>query len=317
MSSEPPSDPEELLAYLSENDMGDGLPVVPPTDNRVKRTIEAASEDSEEVLLEIPTDSAPLSVDALARCAVMAGCKPEYFPAVVAAFEGLAKWEHLRAPLVTTSGFSICTILNGPVREEWDVNCGTGLFGPGYRANATIGRAVNLAFMVVGEVFPVTGTMATHTHPGRYTYCFAENEEGSAWCPLHADHGGLNPGESAVTVAAAQAPQLVGEGDNTAPEEVLDELVAGASGLAATRSPTGSETIFVLGADHAERLGESYDKATVKEYLAENATRATGDPLMRSPDDAIIVVAGGIGNWSSILRTWPPSEAPVTTEPIE
>ena len=316
MSADVPSDPEALLSYLAEHDLGDGLPVIPPTDERIDRALDATPRSPDEVLLDLPTSGAPLSVESLARCAVMAGCRPAYLPALVAAFEGLAGWPNLRAPIATTSGFAVCAVLSGPVREDWTVNCGTGLFGPGYRANATIGRAINLAFMLVGEVFPVTGTMATHTHPGRYTYCFGENEAGSAWDPLHVERGVLEPDDDAVTVFPAQAPQLVGEGSNTAPEEVLSELARGASGGAATKIPVGGETVFVLGADHAGRLGDAYSKREVAEYLFEHAERGTGEPLLRSPDDAVIVVAGGIGNWSSILHTWP-SETPVTTVGIE
>lgn len=315
MSSELPSDPEELLAYLSENRIADGLPVIPPTEPRIERMTAATSRDPDDVLLDIPTSFAPLSVEVLARCAVLAGCKPEYFPAVVAAFDGLAEWDNLRAAIATTSGFAIAAIVNGPVRTAWHINAGTGLFGPGYRANATIGRAINLAFMIVGEAFPETGTMATHTHPGRYTYCFGENEAGSAWEPLHVARGGLDAEESAVTVAAAQAPKLVSEGNETAPEDVLASLAEGANGATATHIPTG-EVIFVLSADHAGRLGANYTKDEIKEYIYENTTRDGDDSLLASPADAIIVVAGGIGNYSSVLPAWP-SGTPTTTVPIE
>lgn len=315
MNSDLPTDPEDLLAYFSENGLGDGLPVIPPTAARIDRMVDATARDRTEVLLDIPTSFEALSIEGLARCSVMAGCAPAYFPAVIAAFDGLAEWENLRAAVATTSGFAILAILHGPVREEWDVNSGTGLFGPGYRANATIGRAINLAFMVVGETYPGTGTMATHTHPGRYTYCIAENEEESAWEPFHVARGGLDVEESAVTVAAAQAPKLVSEGNQTAPEAVLATMADGGTGAIATRIPTG-EVLFVLSADHAGRLGANYSREEIQAYLCENITRRGRGPVVESPSDVIIVVAGGIGNYSSVLPTWP-SGTPTTTIPFE
>jgi hypothetical protein len=200
------SDPEELLEYLSENDLSDGLPVVPPTEERVGRTLAHTDRDADEVLLELPPLFNELDVESLARCAVMAGCRPEYCPVVEATFDALSEWTNLRAVAGTTSGFAIGEFVNGPIRDELDTNAGTGVFGPGYRPNATIGRAVNLAFVMVGEMVPGTGTMATHAHQGRYTYCLAENEEESPWEPFHADFGDLDPDTSAVTVKSAHVP---------------------------------------------------------------------------------------------------------------
>lgn len=315
MSQEVPSDPAALLAYLSENEIGDGLPVVPPTEDRVRETLARTSRSPSDVLLQIPTSGADLSVQALARCAVMAGCRPAYFPGVVAAFEGMATWENLRAPIATTSGFAILSIINGPVRDAWNVNSKAGVFGPGYRANATIGRAVNLAFMIVGGTFPETGTMATQAHPGRYTYCIGENEAHSSWSPLHVDLCGFAPDESTVTVLPAQGPKLIGEGDNTAPEDVLDALADGAIGAAASEIPIGPQTVFVLSQDHAGRLGAVYEKHEVKSVLYEQCTR-NGELAIESPEDVLLVVAGGNGNYSSVLHTWR-AKTPAVCTPIE
>lgn len=226
------SDPEELLEYLSENDLSDGLPVVPPTEERVGRTLAHTDRDADEVLLELPPLFNELDVESLARCAVMAGCRPEYCPVVEATFDALSEWTNLRAVAGTTSGFAIGEFVNGPIRDELDTNAGTGVFGPGYRPNATIGRAVNLAFVMVGEMVPGTGTMATHAHQGRYTYCLAENEEESPWEPFHADFGDLDPDTSAVTVKSAHVPHHVSEeevrgyGDNDPqPSELLEAIV--------------------------------------------------------------------------------------------
>lgn len=309
-----PTDHGELLEFLAANQLGDGLPVVPPTPDRVNEMVASVGRDPDDVIFEIPTSFEPLSVRALGQCAVMAGCQPAYFPALVGAFEGMAGWENLQAAIATTSGFAILAVINGPVRAAWNVNCGTGLFGPGFRANATIGRAVSLAFLVVGEAIPGTGTMATHTHPGRYTYCFGENEEASAWTPLHVSRGGLAVDTSAVTVAAAHAPKPVSEGDRTAPGELLETFVDGVEAATATAIPIG-EVIVVLSKDHAGRLGAHYSKADVRSYLADNAVDQDGDPVLDSPESVIVVVAGGIGNYSSILPTWREG-TPTVTRPI-
>jgi hypothetical protein len=241
----------------------------------------------------------------------MAGCRPDYFPVLVAAFRGFDRMENLGAALATTSGFAAGAVVNGPVSDELDFNAGTGLFGPGYRANATVGRAINLTFMEVGGTRPGQGTMATHTHPGRYTYCFAENEAASSWAPLHAARGGFDADDSAVTAMCLQAPKLVSEGNRTEPADVLDALAAGATGANATGGPTG-ETLLVLSEDHAGRLGETYARTEVAEYLVEHAERSDGSALFDSTEDVVIVAGGGIGNYSSAIPMWPRGTPPQT-----
>ncbi|MFB6302430.1 MAG: hypothetical protein ABEH78_06170 [Haloferacaceae archaeon] len=322
MSGGVSDDPEELLAYLSQNHLSDGLPVIPPTEERVDRMRAAVDRAPDEILLELPTSFNELTVEALARCAVMAGCRPAYFPIVVAAFDGLADWPNLRAVMSTTSGFAVAQIVNGPIRTDLDINGGTAVFGPGYRANATIGRAVNLAFMTVGELVPGEGTMATHAQQGRYTYCFAENEEQSPWDPLHSDIAELAPEENAVTVISAQAPHHLSEGNireygapDPSPDEILEATAQHAAGAASTGSTHPGEITFVPAPDHANRVAEKYTKREVKEYLYEHC-RLDGERMLRSPDDARIVVAGGAGNWTSIIYSHTFSGNPATTTRI-
>jgi len=305
MTADAPTDPAELLEHLHENDLSDGLPVIPPTDERLADTLAHTDRPSEETIMELPTSFEELTVESLASCAVMAGCRPAYFPVVLAAFDGLAEWPNLKAVMATTSGFNPAVIVNGPVRHDLDVNCGAGLYGPGFRANATIGRAVSLAFITVGGVYPGTGTMATQAHPGRYTYCFGELEEESAWDPLHVDNGGLDPETSAVTVFPAHSPHLADEGPSSDPddEDILDGLAhaAGESAVGPSRWP--GQVLFVLSQDHAGRLGRDYEKREVKEYLHEHTRLRGGERLLRSPDDAVVMVAGGIGNYSSVIHS--------------
>lgn len=300
-------DPVALLEELTVADAGDGLPVIPPTEDRVDRMIDAGARDRETVIMEIPTNFEKLTVEKLAECAVMAGCKPSYFPVVLAGFEAMAEWDNLQAALSTTGGFWVALVVNGPIREELDINCGTGLFGPGYRANATIGRAVSLAFIHVGGVYPGVGTMASQGHPGRYTYCFGEREDATPWPPFHTDVAGFDPGTDAVTVITAHSPHLVSEGSQEVPDatDVVKSLGRGGAHPGAPACMTPGEVMFVIGPDHAGILEAEFTKREVKEKLYEHCRLPYSErALMRSADDARVVVAGGISNMSSVVHTF-------------
>lgn len=301
------TDPVALLDELSENDAGDGLPVIPPTDDRVSAMLEHGHRPREDVIMEIPTNFAELTVEKLAECAVMAGCRPEYFPVVLAGFEAMAEWDNLQAALSTTGGFWVALVVNGPIRDRLDINCGAGLFGPGYRANATIGRAVTLAFVHVGGVYPGVGTMATHGHQGRYTYCFGEREEASSWDPFHTDLAGMDPETNAVTAITAHSPHLISEGSHEVPDatDVVKSLGRGGAHPGAPACLTPGEVMFVVGPDHAGILEAEFSKAELKEKLYEHCRLPYSErALMRSPEDARVVVAGGISNMSSVVHTF-------------
>jgi len=305
--TEQETDPEALLEELSANEAGDGLPVIPPTDERIDRMLEHAYRDREEVVMEIPTNFSELTVEALAKCAVMAGCRPEYFPVVLAGFEAMSAWDNLQAALSTTGGFWPALVVNGPIVDELEINAGAGLFGPGYRANATIGRAVTLAFVHVGGVYPGEGTMATHGHQGRYTYCFGEKQDETSWEPFHADVGGLDPETNAVTAITAHSPHLISEGSHEVPdaEDVVKSLGRGGAHPGAPACMTPGEVLFVVGPDHAGVLDEEFTKPELKEALYEHCRLPYSErALMRSAADARVVVAGGISNMSSVVHTF-------------
>lgn len=314
-----PTDPVALYERLESERLSDGLPVVPPTDGRVERHLATVDRDPAAVVTDVPTSFAPLSVESLARCAVMAGCRPSYFPVVLAAMAATDEWANLEAALATTSGFCPLVVLNGPVRESLNVNCDTGLFGPGYRANATIGRALSLAFLTVGGVYPGSGTMATQAHPGRFTYCIGENETASDWPPLHADPGGLDPERSAVTVTTAHSPILVDEGPGDDPDaaDILDSFVRVASATAVGPARREGQILFVLGQDHAGRLADEYAKAEVRAYFREHCeSPADGSRLLADSEDAVVLTAGGIGNYSSVIHTMASAGLPAITRPL-
>src|ERR1700681_2228383 len=149
------------------------------------------------------------TVQKIAINAVMAGCRPEYLPVVLAAVEAMCDERFcILGVSGTTDAVAPLVILNGPIRAALDINSGAGVFGPGWRANATIGRAVRLVWQNIGGAIPGGISMSTFSQTGRYSYCIGEHEEESPWEPLHVEHG-FASGESTVAAIAAEAPQVV------------------------------------------------------------------------------------------------------------
>lgn len=180
----------EAIEEYFERGFTDGMPVVPPTPEAVEAMLAAAGLNGDEVLGAVPTRDVVVTADKVAVNAVMAGCKPDYFPVVVAAVR--AQLQPIANAHGTTSGVSAAShavILNGPVRKEVDVNCAGGCFGPGFRANATIGRAVRLVIRNVEQSVPGGMDRATFSSAWRYSFCFGENEEASDWEPFHVQRG--------------------------------------------------------------------------------------------------------------------------------
>ena len=184
----------------------DGLPVVPPTEPAVRGMLEAVGLEPDAQVAFITNRQAALSAEKVAINAVMAGCLPEHMPVVLAAVEGIAdpRWGY-HGPATSTGGAGVLMIVNGPIARRLDFNCGDNLFGPGWRSNATVGRAVRLVMRNVIGTIPGRLDRGTVGHPGKYTYVIAENEAESPWTPLHAERG-CRPEDSAVTVMAALGP---------------------------------------------------------------------------------------------------------------
>ena len=157
----------------------------------------------------MPPNYGRATVEKIAVNAVMAGCRPEYLPVVLAAVEAVCDEAFdLHGVSATTNAPAPLIVVNGPIRRALDINCGAGLFGPGWRANATIGRALRLVCVNVGGARPGVVSMSTFAHPGRYTYCIGENEEASPWDSLAVEHG-FDAGQSTVAAFAAEAPHGV------------------------------------------------------------------------------------------------------------
>src|SRR3989442_7469736 len=234
MSLADPGLDADAIEELYARGVTDGLPVVPPTRGRVERAIAASGRGPDELIGLVPPNYGRATVEKVAISAVMAGCRPESLPVVLAAVEAVCDDAFdLHGVSATTNAPAPLVIVNGPIRGKLEINCGAGLFGPGWRANATIGRAVRLVCVNVGGAIPGVVSMSTFAHPGRYTYCIGEHEEASPWEPLAVEHG-FAAGESTVALLAADPPITVyDQRSRTAP----DVLATVAASMAAIQDP--------------------------------------------------------------------------------
>jgi hypothetical protein len=262
-----------------EKGVTDGLPVVPPARDRVERLLAATARDRAELLGEMPPNYGRLTVEKAAVNAVMAGCRPEYFPVVIAAAEaacdasfnlhGVATSTHFSAPLI---------LVNGPVRARIGMNASFGVFGPGYRANATIGRALRLLMINVGGARPGEISMSTFGHPGRYTYCIAEYEEVSPWPAYHVEQG-FAPADSTVTLFAGEGPHGISDHSSRTARALAGSIGWSMAGLWNSKHfPLYSHTMLIVGPEHARTFADGgWSKRDLKRYLYEQICRPYHD----------------------------------------
>ena len=327
---------EAVQALYLERGWSDGLPIVPPTPKRVEAML--ASLDSslftpQQVIAEIPPNWGGATVERLAINAVMAGCRPEYLPIIVAAVEAMGDPAfNFYAIQATTHPCAPLLIINGPIRTELGFNSGSGAYGPGWQPNATIGRAIRLALLNIGGAYPGVGDMSTQGAPSKYTYCVAENEEENPWQPLHLERG-FRPEQNAVTVLAGEPPHNINDHTGRSADDILT-IIAGAMAVTgANNAYTGGETLLALGPEHAATIArDGLSKRDVAEWLHRRARipleRYTRDtmlerfghipeepvPMVNTPEDLAIIVLGGPGKHSSWIPTFGGSTHSVTRE---
>ena len=311
----------EAMEYYFDRGWTDGLPIVPPTPLRVTEFLDGAGRSSSEIVGTEPTKGRIVTAEKVAINSVMAGCLPEYFPVVLAAVEAICEPEfNLHAITASTMGSAVLIVVNGPIATRLGLNSGVSVFGPGHRANATIGRAVwlvisNATGSVSGEI-----DKATLGHPGKYTYCIAEAEEVSPWEPLHASRG-LPAEESAVTVFAGLSSIQVSNHEDRAPEAILasfrDAMFAAGLGQ--------GEIVVVMCPEHIGHISSAgWSRTQVQDSLFRAAQRRTSDwvaqgPVARDPsvdaearravtlssDGITLLVAGGAaGAFSAVIPLW-------------
>src|SRR3989454_3760534 len=209
-------DAAQALDLCFEKGWTDGLPVIPPTEPAVRAMLDTARLAPDAKIAYIRDRFVSITAEKVAINAVMAGCKPEYMPVVVAAVEGIGdeRWGY-HGPGTSTGGAAVLMIVNGPIARELDINAGDNLFGPGWRASLTIGRAVRLVMRNVCGSMPGLLDRGTLGHPGKLSYVIAENEAESPWTPLHVERG-FRADQSTVTRMAAEAPhQIYNQPPNT------------------------------------------------------------------------------------------------------
>jgi hypothetical protein len=325
-----PSSLEAINAHYAAQGWSDGLPIVPPTPQRVARMLAAGPWPAERELGRVPPRWAAARVADVAVCAVMAGCRPAYFPVVLTALQAaLDQRFNLFGVQGTTNPVAPLIIVNGPIARDLDINSGVGLFGPGWPANATIGRALRLVLLAIGGGTPGVGDKSTLGSPAKYTYCIAENEQASPWPPLHVDRG-LQPDASAVTVFAGAAPQNIIDKSRT-PEDVLRTMGQALAAVGSNNVFMSQEALLVLGPEHARivaRAGWSKEEVRARLFhwarLPLDELSAGNQEVVRAwradclvveggrtwlrvvarPEDLLLVVAGGEGNHSAAIPGW-------------
>jgi hypothetical protein len=214
----------------------------------------------------------------------------------------------------TTDAVTPLIIVNGPVRRALEVNCAASVFGAGFRANATIGRAVRLVWVNVGGARPDVISMSTFGQPGRYSYCIGEHEEASPWEPLSVEHG-FAATDSTVAVLAAEAPQIVVNAAGRTARDILSTVARAGAVIASPDVASLGDTLLVIGPEHAATIaGDGWSKADVRRFVG-GECRVTVDgsevPKFRDPACVHIVVAGGTaGRFSAWVPGWPFRGAP-------
>jgi hypothetical protein len=323
-------DPEAIFERFSSEGWTDGLPIVPPTAARVAEMLAYSDLEPGASLGAMPPRWGEATIGKIAVNAVMAGCKPEYFPVVVTAVKAiLARPFNLYGVQGTTNPASPVLIVNGPIAREILINARGNLFGPGFRANATIGRAIRLVMTTIGGGVPQQADKSTLGNPAKYTCCFAEHESGSPWAPLHVERG-FDAATSTVTAFGGAAPANIIEKSKTAVEML--ETIARAMAVSGSNNMFMShEALLVLGPEHAAIAArQGFDKARVRRTLFEQARIPFGEigqsnadvlhvwrgscideidgrrtlRIVEKLEDILIVVAGGAGNHSASIPGW-------------
>jgi hypothetical protein len=304
----------------------DGLPVVPPTPERVMRMLSGTTRDPQEVVILAPPDLVELTIEKIAINAVMAGCLPEYLPWVIAAVEAICTDEfNIHGVLATTMPVAPVIICNGPGTRAIGMNSGVNVLGQGNRANLTIGRAVQLVIRNVGGGRPGEVDRAAHGHPGKLSFCFAEDDLGSPFTSLAVSRG-FDATQNTVTVFTGEGPRCVVDQLAREPEQLAQSLAVCLRTVHHPKLPFAFDAVLVLGPEHArvfaqatwsrERvLQEIHDRLQMPGSeivrgaggMAEGVQEAFKDATLPKfrPGGLLLVHAGGpAGLFSAIIGGW-------------
>ena len=332
------SDPLSAIDQCYEQGWAaDGLPVVPPERSRVESMMANTADDAESIVCRHPTTGMFCTVQAAAVNAVMAGCLPEYFPVVLAALRAADKTPYnFHGSAASTGGSTPVLVVSGPVVERIGMNSAGNVFGPGNRANATLGRTLRLIIMNVFKMIPGISDQSTQGFPGKYSMCIAERADRNPWEPLHIEQGYDDKTSTVTVFAGAGFCNIENHGGST-PEAIL-ECVADA--MANLGVITLGQSIVVLSPEHAQIVSSSgWSKDDVRKFLFEHARRTVvamkrvgkyvpgehkrqgNKDMHRGLDgsDILVTVAGGdAGGHSAFIPSWSRARASIMqTMPID
>jgi len=262
----------DLVEWYYEQGYSDGLPVVPPTPDKLAAMLEALGGEPQKVEARVPPRWGGLTRVVLALNMVMAGCKPEYAPVVRAAMLALCEPAfNLNGVQATTHMACPLLVVNGPIARKIGMNAGCNAFGSGNRANATIGRAIRLILLNVGGGWPGELDKSTLGHPGKYTYAVAENEELGLLAPYHVEKG-FKAEDSTVFVMAAEPPHSVTNHVANDPQGILDSICSAMSTFAHNNAVSSGHCAVVLGPEHATTISKhGWKRHDIKNYLWMNS----------------------------------------------
>lgn len=324
-------DAEKVSNEFYIKNQTDGLPIIPPTRSRVDKFLKYSDLKPEEIIAILPPKMGKATMEKVAINAVMAGCLPHFMPVIQHAVKAVSQ-EKFNLPGInaTTHPISICAIVNGPVSTELAINSGAGCLGPGNIANAAIGRALRLSMINIAGAVPGIGDHATMGSPAKYSFCFAEAESESPWESLHVGRG-YKSDVSTVTMMAAEAPQNVNDHRSTNAEDLLGTIIHTAAVAGCNNSHVPGELLIIMGPEHAKTVSDDgWTKDDVKKYIHEKAIVPVelGDrggrklyekwiidgmvKITRSPEDVVLVVAGGPGRHSMVAQGFGTSSESVT-----
>jgi hypothetical protein len=314
-------DPTAVFEAFTARSWADGLPIIPPTEERVRAMLDGR--EAGKTLGVMPPLWRHVTLDKLAVNAVMAGCEPRAFPIIVAAVEAmLDRAFNLYGVQATTHPVAPLLVVNGPYGREVGLHGGSGCFGPGVRANATIGRAIRLILLNVGGAWPGRYDMATQGSPAKYSYCIAENEAASPWGPMASG--------DTVTVYGGEPPHNVNDHVSTTASGILTSISDTAVSLGSNVGWyfSQSQLMIVLGPEHARTIADDgFTRADVQRFVYEHARLSLGQlrlggmwgmhdwprwmtavtdpatllPQVPSPEDVFVLVAGGSGKHSAVV----------------
>jgi hypothetical protein len=321
-----PQDAADLIEAYYQKGWTDGFPVVPPGNQSVSAMLAAAGLQPDQVVADIPTRNIVITADKVAVNAVMAGCLPEYMPVIISAVKGLCHPDfNYHGMATSTGGAALAIIVNGPIADRVGINSGENLFGPGFRSNMTIGRALRLLMMNSLNTKPGALDRSTIGNPAKISFCFAENERQSPWEPLHVERG-FHREESTTTVFACEDIIQVYNQLAQTPEPFLSGMSDAMANMGSMNIISQQNVIVVLSGEHLRIMVQAgWNKQQVKEHLFKHAKRTVADlkrvmrisgnlkpedetswrHVVQRPDDIIVVCAGGgVGAFSACLLSW-------------